>query len=101
MKTICETRLQERFTSLFVVKSGKRSQEERISGEELEDFLSATEALNKLYNAEIITEFPFNALGILEKVASSSQGNTLELELLQNIHILFCSFHCESGKTNE
>lgn len=62
---------KDRFTSLCFGKSGKRGQEERISGEELEDFLSATEALNRRYNAEIITEFPFNALGILEKVTST------------------------------
>ncbi|CAN0098935.1 unnamed protein product, partial [Ectocarpus sp. 13 AM-2016] len=48
-------------------ESNASDEEERITGEELEDFLSATEALNKLYNAEIVTEFPFNALGILEK----------------------------------
>ncbi|CAB1107791.1 unnamed protein product [Ectocarpus sp. CCAP 1310/34] len=56
-------------TNTFVYNGGSNAsdEEERISGEELRDFLSATKALNELYNAEIITEFPFNALGILEK----------------------------------
>lgn len=43
----------------------------RMSGSDLETHLSVTEALNAEFNAELVTEFPFNGLGILEKVTIS------------------------------
>lgn len=46
----------------------KCSTQERISGDDLEDFLARTQKLNSEYNSEIVTEFAFNGMGILEKV---------------------------------
>lgn len=43
--------------------------QERLSGAELEAFLAAQISLSSEYNADIVTTFPFNGLGILEKVS--------------------------------
>lgn len=42
--------------------------QERITGQDLYDLLAATRDINSAYNAEIVTEFPYNGFGILEKV---------------------------------
>lgn len=39
-----------------------------MSGSDLETSLAAEAALNSEFNAEIVTEYPFNANGILEQV---------------------------------
>ncbi|CAM9922367.1 unnamed protein product, partial [Scytosiphon promiscuus] len=43
---------------------------ERVSSSDLAALLDGTAALNAEYNSDIITEFPFNGIGILDKVRS-------------------------------
>jgi len=47
----------------------------RTSGDDLRKLLTATQALNTKYNAEIVTEFPFNGFGILEEVPVSENSS--------------------------
>lgn len=51
-------------------KNGRRMLhiQERISGQNLKDFLARTKSLNKEYSSDVITEFAYNGFGILEKV---------------------------------
>lgn len=57
-------------TNVFLYNSTTlEGAEVRLSGSELTTHLTKTTALNIKYNSEIVTEFPFNANGILEKVS--------------------------------
>lgn len=51
-----------------------KTRKERMSGQDLFDMLSAAARLNLEYNAELVTEFPFNAYGILGKVSIGKRG---------------------------
>lgn len=42
-----------------------------MTSEDLYTLLAAENTFNTVYNSDIITEFPFNAYGILEKVTET------------------------------
>lgn len=43
----------------------------RMTGSDLQTSIADTASLNGEFNAEIVTEYPFNALGILERVRAN------------------------------
>lgn len=49
--------------------------EERLSGSDIAAFASFESSLNSKYGSSIVTEWPFNGLGILEKVGKTNGRN--------------------------
>lgn len=47
-----------------------REKKVRLTGSELISFRKAQQAINSEFNAELVTEFSFNTVGVLEKVCS-------------------------------
>ena len=52
--------------------------EERLSGSEIAAFASFESSLNSKYGSSIVTEWPFNGLGILEKVKLKYKKGVIE-----------------------
>lgn len=63
---------------------------ERVSSDDLAALLEGTAALNAEYNSEIITEFPFNGIGILDKVGRVGKA--------RNVHRYLGRHETESTK---
>lgn len=63
-----------KFIIFVCVSRFEKLTKERISSDDLLALLEGTAALNAEYNSSIITEFPFNAVGILDKVRVESDA---------------------------